>query len=514
MSKNEACSYEKNYDKLQNEPTYEDATLEDDKKILLKKNRKGSLFCVPEEIPEKDENVIDMFLDKVGYTSYHYNMIFILSIMYFSMSSEFFIINVLLSTLQKEWNLTNSEASLLGSAIFFGIFTTSLLAGWINNKYGRKLPSILGCICISIFSILSCFSQSLWHMFIAKVMIGLGIGIMIPGTTSLLTESIPKINRSFTLNAVWGLYPLGMIYICYVAINYINRNVLNWRSVCLVNSFSSVLVVFLSLYLRESPRYLILKGQFSQGFRILNLMGKPKGIFLTLEQENKIQEQALTSQKKSENSLLGAYFEDDFKIITPFLIFLWYSTSLISYGLLYVMPKHFENLTKKDKADSLKNMMSSLYILAMCPFVRGMISELEFLGRKKTLALGFLGAFFFSICCTMNESRLSFFAGTLNFFINISLGLVSVYTSEVYPTHLRSGALGIGNAFTRLGGMTAPFICQFIDKHFDKGSFKLFAFIGLLGVFLSCGLSRETRGRELDHNYKTNVNKLQEEIKV
>jgi hypothetical protein len=32
-------------------------------------------------------------------------------------------------------------------------------------------------------------------------------------------------------------------------------------------------------------------------------------------------------------------------------------------------------------------MMSSLYILALCPFIRGMISELEFLGRKKTLAL-------------------------------------------------------------------------------------------------------------------------------
>jgi len=143
-----------------------------------------------------------------------------------------------------------------------------------------------------------------------------------------------------------------------------------------------------------------------------------------------------------------------------------------------------------------------------------MISELEFLGRKKTLALGFLGACFFSICSTFNESKLSLFSGTLNFFINISLGLVSVYTSEVYPTHLRSGALGIGNAFTRLGGITAPFICEYMDRHYDKGSFKFFAVIGLLSVFLSFGLSRETRGRELDHNYKSNINKMQDEIKV
>ena len=119
-----------------------------------------------------------------------------------------------------------------------------------------------------------------------------------------------------------------------------------------------------------------------------------------------------------------------------------------------------------------------------------------------------------TLSCTFNESKLSLFSGTLNFFINISLGLVSVYTSEVYPTHLRSGALGIGNAFTRLGGITAPFICEYMDRHYDKGSFKFFAVIGLLSVFLSFGLSRETRGRELDHNYKSNINKMQDEIKV
>jgi putative MFS transporter len=511
MLKNEADLLEKNESKYEYEATQVENEPEENR-LMLKRTSRGTLFCMPEGKPEKNENVLDIYLDKVGYTSYHYNMIFIISMMYFFIGCEFLIINILLSTLEKEWNLTNSQVSILGSAIFFGIFITSLLAGWINNKFGRKIPSIMGCICLSIFSILSCFTQSLWQMFFVKIMIGIGIGIIIPGTTSLLTESIPKDNRSFTLNVVWGLYPIGIIYVCYVAIHYVNKNILDWRSVCLVNSFSSILVVFLSLYLKESPRYLILKGDFAQGFRILNLIGKPKNFSLTLEQENRIEEQALESQKARESSVFSSYFDDDFKIITPFLIFLWYSTSLISYGLLYVMPKHFDNLTKKDKADSLKSLMSSMYILFLCPYVRGVISELEFLGRKKTLALGFLGAFFFSICCAVDDSNLSFFAGSLNFFINISLGLVSVYTSEVYPTHLRSGALGIGNAFTRLGGMTAPFICQFVDKRLDKGSFYLFAFIGLVSVFLSCGLSRETRGRELDHNYKSNMRK--DDVKI
>lgn len=460
-------------------------------------------LCVRKDPPPKSENGVDIFLDRVGYNMYHFDMVFIISIIYFVVGSEFVIINIITSTLEKEWNLTKSQLSILGSSIFMGIFITSLAAGYVSNTYGRRIPTIIGCVLLSIFSILSCFTESLLQMCAVKVVIGLGIGIIIPCTTSLLTESIPKHNRSLILNFVWGVYPLGIIYVCFIAVQYVNRNILDWKSLCLVNSFSSIMIVFLSLYLKESPRFLILQRDYKEAFKVLNAIGKSRGIQLSYEEEVKIEEQGVqVVEKKSHETLLSAYFEDDFKIITPFLFFLWFSSSLISYGLLFVMPKHFENLTKKDKADSLKSMIVSMYILCLCPYLRGFISELEYLGRRNTLALGYLGSLFFSLCCAIDDNNLSFFAGSLNFFINISLGLVSVYTSEVYPTQLRSGALGIGNAFTRLGGITAPFLCQFFEHHFVKGSFYMFAFISLVSVFLSCGLTRETLGTELDANYR------------
>jgi sugar phosphate permease len=131
-----------------------------------------------------------------------------------------------------------------------------------------------------------------------------------------------------------------------------------------------------------------------------------------------------------------------------------------------------------------------MYILILCPLLRGFITELEFFGRKKTMALGFMGAMLISICCILDDNYLSFKLGSLNFFINISLGLVSVYTSEVYPTRLRSEALGIGNAFTRIGGITAPFICETVERIIYKGSFFVFAFIGFISAIISFRLSR------------------------
>jgi putative MFS transporter len=482
----------------------EENDLTEERRLLLKDRtlRRGSLLdCFAPKIQKQHRNEVDEFLERVGYTKFHFNMIFINSIIFFIVGCEFVIINIMLTTLEKEWNLSKNQVSFLGSAIFIGVFFPSLIAGYVNNRFGRKLPSIIGCIIISISSILTCFTNSFFKMFIIKVIIGIGIGIMIPGLTSLMTECIPKHNRSLILNLVWGLYPIGIIYCCFISINYVNRNILDWRSTSLINSFSTIPVVFVALYLKESPRYLILKDRFEEAFHILNLIGKSKNIQLTSIEKQNIRGEAAMVTEADKTFNLNGFFKGQFLIITIFLIFLWYSSSLVSYGLLNVLPKHFESLTKKDKADGFKNMMAAMIILSFCPFFRGWISELKFLGRKNTLAIGFLGAFVCSMMCVADDLNLSLFSGTLNFFINISLGIVSVYTSEVYPTSLRSGALGFGNAFTRLGGITAPFICQLCDSAMPKGSFYLFCFCSLISAVFCCLLPIETLGMALDSHY-------------
>lgn len=490
--------------------------LNEEEKKLINKYRSGfgaaglklHLFWGTNDAHQKLENHVDYFLDKVGYSKYHLKLIFINSIIFFVVGCEFVITNIMLSTIGKEWNLPTNQISLLGSSIFIGVFITSVIAGYINNNYGRKVPSVIGCICISIASILCGFAQTVWQLVLIKTFIGMGIGIIIPGLTSLMTESIPKTNRSLVLNAVWGLYPLGIIYICYVGIHSVHRNIFDWRTTCIINSLSTLPMVLLSLYVKESPRYLLLNLHFEDGYKVLNLIGQSNGISLSEEDKEKIKLESIERHNSNEKSNFSSYFEGDLKIISIFLIILWYSSSLISFGLLYVLPKHFENLTKKDKADSFKNMMAAIYILFLCPFIRGYISELKCLGRKNTLALGFLGSFVCSVFCFINENNLSFFSGTLNFFINISLGIVSVYTSEVYSTKLRSGSLGVGNAFTRLGGITAPFICEFMDRYLAKGSFYLFAVCSIFSALISCLLPIETRGIVLDGHIKKSVKSI------
>merc|ERR1711957_585106 len=144
------------------------------------------------------------------------------------------------------------------------------------------------------------------------------------------------------------------------------------------------------------------------------------------------------------------------------------------------------------------SMIYSMLILVGCPVFRGLISEVQSLGRKKSMILGLVGALIACCCCIISTKYISISSGLLKFFINSSLGIVSVYTSEVYPTNARGIALGFGNGITRLGGILTPFICEFAEELLPKGPFWLFVIGSSTGIIACIALPFETMGMSLD----------------
>jgi len=151
-------------------------------------------------------------------------------------------------------------------------------------------------------------------------------------------------------------------------------------------------------------------------------------------------------------------------------------------------------------------MIYAMFILFPCPLFRGLISEIKALGRKNAMIVGFVGSMVAGFLCTLGQSHLFIFSGILKFFINTSLGIISVYTSEVYPTSLRSIALGFGNSLTRLGGILTPFICEIAESYSVNAPFYLFMVSSISGVIVCLSLPFETIGMALDsiENNKTN----------
>ena len=213
------------------------------------KEEDHTLLYVHNTSPAKENNTlplintIDKFFDEIGYTIYHFKMIFIVSLIFFVDGGEMIVINLLLSTIQNEWNFSNMNKSLLSSSVFFGFFIGSIFSGLFTNKYGRKNPTIVGMLIIYIFSLLTATGYDFYSLFFLRVFVGIGIGIVVPAATSLITETIPGKNRSLVLNLLWIFYAPGIIYICWIAMHYIRKQDLLWRNICFLNSINSLIVV-------------------------------------------------------------------------------------------------------------------------------------------------------------------------------------------------------------------------------------------------------------------------------
>jgi len=431
------------------------------------------------------------------------------------------------------------------------------MSGFISNKYGRSLPTKICIILNFIFSVLSTYTYDIPSMFFCRLTMGICLGIIIPTQTTLLVESIPNKNRGLIMNSCWLPFPLGIIFVCLLSIYYIKpkdqNNEFHWRQILFVNSLLSLIIAVLILNMKESPRYLLLRGRgrAKELIDILNDIGKYSNNELTDDEKdyfnflldepsdslkNLLNKTNLNSMNYNSNKDSNAiekrsrkFHNEDFiehynqfyekynGIITPdqkndldffctkknkllnyLLVIVWFVSSFISLALFYILPKFYEKIHDKDKAILLKNLIYSCIIILPCPIVRGILADIKVIGRKYTLVISFLGSGIMSVICMFLNQQMFVTAGFLKFFINISVGIVQVYTVEVYPTNIRSLAIGFGNGLSRLTGFFTPFICEYLETLIKRGSLYGFFTLCVFGVLAAYYLPYETVGKTLD----------------
>ncbi len=102
-----------------------------------------------------------------------------------------------------------------------------------------------------------------------------------------------------------------------------------------------------------------------------------------------------------------------------------------------------------------------------------------------------LGAFFFI-------NKFALYNGLINFFANLPFCIVPVYSSEIYPTNIRTIGIAMVWMLNRVGGMTTPFICEIFFSFSMYFSYITFCIVSFIGVYICYDLPIETYQRPLD----------------
>ena len=152
----------------------------------------------------------------------------------------------------------HSFGPVFGSALF-GLMVSSLLAGPLADRVGRKGPVVAATLIFGVFTIATPLATTLKTLILLRFLTGLGLGAAIPNVVALVAEYSPRRLQQIVVTAIFCGMPMGALLGGLMSAVVLPR--WGWRSVFYAGGGLTLLFALLLIAaLPESLRFLISRG--------------------------------------------------------------------------------------------------------------------------------------------------------------------------------------------------------------------------------------------------------------
>ncbi|WP_066796627.1 MFS transporter [Sphingomonas soli] len=394
-------------------------------------------------------------------------------------------------SLREEWGLSAGQIGLIFSAGFAGQMLGALLFGPLAERFGRMPVFNIAVVLMSVLSV-ACglVNDPMWFAAL-RFMQGVGFGGATPVVASYINEMAPTASRGRYFSTFQFLMISGFS-LCAIASAFIIPT-LGWRMMFFIGAFPALLTPFVLLTLPESPRWLARMGRLEETNRALVKLGARPIHGANVD---------LRPTAQPPRAPLAALFAPGIRMLTLFTCLMWFCTALVSKSFATWTPTLYVDVFGLTVPQSL-NIAAWIGVAYGCtPIVFAFI--LDRVGRRPTgvaiasatlittLALSFLGN---------HGAMLSIFLIGLGWVTSgSSFTLLWPYTAEVFPTHVRSTALGLASAVARAASSLTPLMVAGVLSFTGSvsGVFLALAVSTLIVLLLWVFTSREMARRSLD----------------
>ena len=470
-------------------------------------------FVLYMEFEKSDPITIDSLLNRVRLGKYQYWIYLVLGVHYICDGAEAIAISLLGGILQKEWNISNSQISSLGSAVFLGIFVGSVLSGLLSDYFGRKKIFMYSLFMSIITCFLSAFAPTYNTMLFIRALFGVSVGFIQPCFAAYIAEITPQDQRGRALSVVSMLFTVGELIGWFCARVFLDsytsgkwRVLLFWVAVPNLIAFVIAMVL-----LEESPRFAIFHN-FDNGINVLNTMHKMnnQGRELALDEYERedLKKWIETEKNKkfTKESKVKMIFNKENWSVTWKLGIMWFVLSFTYYGIIFILPMMYSAQTSDSSDENKDNLNDLLWgIFGELPSYAACywLIENPAFGRKNSLTLSYWGC---AIACIIvffsNGVIMNILVFLSKFFMMSAFNVIYIYTSEMYHTSYRTTGFGITSSASRIGASIMPWISIAAFGITPKLPFVIYAVTCVVAAIVTMMMPYDTQGRELDKSHE------------
>jgi putative MFS transporter len=455
-----------------------------------------------EEMPfaSEDQQAASLLarIERTEVSPWHIRALLIMGSATFFDAFDVLSIAYVLPSLVGVWKLAPRTIGVLISSSFIGQIAGAVFFGWLAERIGRLRCAKITIAVYSLMSILCALSWNIPSLLAFRTIQGIGLGGEVPVAAAYINEISRAKGRGRFYLLYQLIFPIGLVGASLLGFWLVPR--FGWRTMFLIGGLPAILVLalFVGNILPESPRWLVSKGRFEEAEQIVGQMevagrSGEMGISITAETL------PIPPSPRRETSWLEL-FRGIYRPRTIVVWCIWVTTYFVTYGVNTWLPTIFRTYYKYSVADALRNgVIINLAGLAGA-FLCAML--VDRLGRKPwfILAYAFGAAPLIAIWIrgASNPREVIVLVAISFLFISGNSMLVYLYTTEIYPTRLRSLGTGAASAWLRVASAAGPAMVGFaIAGYGVSGVFLLFGLISLAGAAISFR-TVETRERALE----------------